>query len=76
MRPPVSPTIAGSGPEGSAEEVTVTLSSPTSLLCEVQSYPAALLSWLKDGRPVESGRRVRILPGSRVEVILEGPTVR
>lgn len=60
---PVSPTIAGSGPEGSAEEVTVTLSSPTSLLCEVQSYPPALITWLKDGTPFESSRNVRVLPG-------------
>lgn len=60
---PVSPTIAASGPEGSAEEVTVTLSSPTSLLCEVQSYPPALITWLKDGTPFESGRNVRVLPG-------------
>lgn len=61
----VSPTIAGSGPDGSAEEVTVTLSSPTSLLCEVQSYPSALITWLKDGTPFESSRNVRVLPGLR-----------
>lgn len=60
----VSPTIAGSGPDGSAEEVTVTVSSPTSLLCEVQSYPPALITWLKDGNPFESGRNIRVLPGS------------
>uniref|UniRef100_A0A8C1GCV3 Hemicentin-1 n=1 Tax=Cyprinus carpio TaxID=7962 RepID=A0A8C1GCV3_CYPCA len=40
----VSPTIAGSGPEGSAEEVTVTLNSPTSLVCEAQSYPPAIIT--------------------------------
>lgn len=62
---PVSPTIAGSGPDGSAEEVTVTLSSPTSLLCEVQSYPSALITWLKDGTPFESSRNIRVLPGLR-----------
>lgn len=61
----VSPTIAGSGPDGSAEEVTVTLSSPTSLVCEVQSYPPALITWLKDGTPFESSRNVRVLPGLR-----------
>ncbi|XP_038571296.1 hemicentin-1 isoform X1 [Micropterus salmoides] len=66
----VSPTIAGSGPDGSAEEVTVTLSSPTSLLCEVQSYPAALITWLKDGTPFESSRNVRVLPGGRTLQIL------
>ncbi|XP_068599564.1 hemicentin-1 [Brachionichthys hirsutus] len=61
----VSPTIAGSGPDGSAEEVTVTLSSPTSLLCEVQSYPPALITWLKDGTIFESNRNVRVLSGGR-----------
>lgn len=59
----VSPTIAGSGPDGSTEEVTVTLSSPTSLLCEAQSYPPALITWLRDGRLFESSNNVRILPG-------------
>ncbi|KAM4629779.1 hemicentin-1 [Polymixia lowei] len=66
----VSPTIVGSGPEGSAEEVTVTLSSPTSLVCEVQSYPPALITWLKDGTPFESSRNVRVLPGGRTLQIL------
>uniref|UniRef100_A0A671W9G0 Hemicentin 1 n=1 Tax=Sparus aurata TaxID=8175 RepID=A0A671W9G0_SPAAU len=66
----VSPSIAGSGPDGSAEEVTVTLSSPTSLVCEVQSYPPALITWLKDGTPFESSRNVRVLPGGRTLQIL------
>nr|XP_061831771.1 hemicentin-1-like isoform X1 [Nerophis lumbriciformis] len=66
----VSPTIAGSGPDGSAEEVTVTLSSPTSLVCEVQSYPPALITWLKDGTAFESSRSVRVLPGGRTLQIL------
>uniref|UniRef100_A0A3Q4HTJ7 Hemicentin 1 n=1 Tax=Neolamprologus brichardi TaxID=32507 RepID=A0A3Q4HTJ7_NEOBR len=66
----VSPTIAGSGPDISAEEVTVTLSSPTSLVCEVQSYPPALIVWLKDGTPFESSRNVRVLPGGRTLQIL------
>ncbi|KAJ0065491.1 hypothetical protein NL108_012446 [Boleophthalmus pectinirostris] len=66
----VVPTIAQSGPEGSAEEVTVTLSSPTSLVCEVQSYPPALITWLKDGSPFESTRSVRVLPGGRTLQIL------
>ncbi|XP_031431207.1 LOW QUALITY PROTEIN: hemicentin-1 [Clupea harengus] len=66
----VSPTIVGSGPEGSAEEVTVTLSSPTSLVCEAQSYPPAIITWLKDGAPFQSGRNVRVLPGGRTLQIL------
>ncbi|XP_039667627.1 hemicentin-1 [Perca fluviatilis] len=66
----VSPTIAGSGPDGYSEEVTVTLSSPTSLVCEVQSYPPALITWLKDGTPFDSSRNVRVLPGGRTLQIL------
>ncbi|KAL4635075.1 hemicentin-1 [Arapaima gigas] len=66
----VSPTIPGSGPEGSAEEVTVTLNSPTSLVCEAQSYPPAIITWLKDGTPFESSRNVRVLPGGRTLQIL------
>ncbi|XP_031715320.1 hemicentin-1 isoform X1 [Anarrhichthys ocellatus] len=66
----VSPTIAGSGPDGSAEEVTVTLSNPTSLVCEVQSYPPALITWLKNGTPFESSRHIRVLPGGRTLQII------
>ncbi|XP_036375886.1 hemicentin-1 [Megalops cyprinoides] len=66
----VSPTIAGSDPDGSAEEVTVTLNSPTSLVCEAQSYPPAIITWLKDGTPFESSRNVRVLPGGRTLQIL------
>uniref|UniRef100_A0A3B5LKZ5 Hemicentin 1 n=1 Tax=Xiphophorus couchianus TaxID=32473 RepID=A0A3B5LKZ5_9TELE len=65
----LSPTIAGSGPDISAEEVTVTLSSPTSLVCEVQSYPPALIMWLKDGNPFELTRSVRILPGRTLQIL-------
>lgn len=65
---PVSPTIAGLGPDNSAEEVTVTLSSPTSLVCEVQSYPPALITWLKDGTPFVSSRNIRVLPGLKSHV--------
>ncbi|XP_061680955.1 hemicentin-1 isoform X2 [Syngnathoides biaculeatus] len=67
----VSPTIAGSGPDGLAEEVTVTLSSPTSLVCEVQSYPPALVTWLKDGITFESSHNARVLPGGRTLQILK-----
>lgn len=45
----------------------MTLSSPTSLVCEVQSYPPALITWLKDGVQFESTRNVRVLPGLRHE---------
>ncbi|MBN3302329.1 HMCN1 protein, partial [Amia calva] len=66
----VSPTISGADVEGTAEDVTVTLNSPTSLVCEVQSYPPANIAWLKDGSPFESRRNVRVLPGGRTLQIL------
>ncbi|XP_067391212.1 hemicentin-1 isoform X2 [Emydura macquarii macquarii] len=66
----VSPTIAGTDSHGSAEDVTVILNSPTSLACEAYSYPAATITWLKDGAPLESNRNIRILPGGRTLQIL------
>ncbi|MBN3312119.1 HMCN1 protein, partial [Atractosteus spatula] len=66
----VSPTIVGVDEEGTADDVTVTLNSPTSLVCEVQSYPPATITWLKDGIPFESSSTVRVLPGGRTLQIL------
>ncbi|XP_078498867.1 hemicentin-1 [Lissotriton helveticus] len=66
----VSPTINGVDNNGTPEEVTVILNSPTSLVCEAYSYPPATITWLKDGAPFESNRNVRILPGGRTLQIL------
>ncbi|NXL89730.1 HMCN1 protein, partial [Alectura lathami] len=66
----VSPTIVGADSRGDAEEVTVILNSPTSLVCEAYSYPPAMIAWLKDGSPLESNRNIRILPGGRTLQIL------
>ncbi|XP_034035488.1 hemicentin-1 [Thalassophryne amazonica] len=66
----VSPTIVGLTSDGSAEEVTVTLSNPTSLVCEVQSFPPAIITWYKDGTVFESRRNIRVLPGGRSLQIL------
>ncbi|OXB72513.1 UNVERIFIED_CONTAM: hypothetical protein H355_016382 [Colinus virginianus] len=66
----VSPTIVGKDSHGSAEEVTVILSNPTSLVCEVYSYPPATITWLKGGNLLESNRNIRILPGGRTLQIL------
>uniref|UniRef100_A0A8C9DLV3 Hemicentin-1 n=1 Tax=Prolemur simus TaxID=1328070 RepID=A0A8C9DLV3_PROSS len=66
----VSPTIAGVGSDGSHEEVTVILNSPTSLVCEAYSYPPATITWFKDGAPLESNQNIRILPGGRTLQIL------
>ncbi|XP_011902754.1 PREDICTED: hemicentin-1 isoform X2 [Cercocebus atys] len=66
----VSPIIAGVGSDGSPEDVTVILNSPTSLVCEAYSYPPATITWFKDGTPLESNRNIRILPGGRTLQIL------
>ncbi|XP_075792870.1 hemicentin-1 isoform X2 [Pelodiscus sinensis] len=66
----VSPTIVGTDSHGNAEDVTVILNSPTSLTCEAYSYPAATITWLKDGAPLESNRNIRILPGGQTLQIL------
>ncbi|XP_039591708.1 hemicentin-1 isoform X2 [Polypterus senegalus] len=66
----VSPTINGMDQQETPEEVTVTLNSPTSLVCEAQSYPPATIMWLKDGVPFESNKNIRILPGGRTLQIL------
>lgn len=59
----VSPTIAGVDSDGSPEDVTVVLHSPTSLVCEAYSHPPATITWSKGGVPLESNQHVRILPG-------------
>ncbi|NXH90756.1 HMCN1 protein, partial [Edolisoma coerulescens] len=66
----VAPSIVGADSQGNAEDVTVILNSPTSLVCEVYSYPPATITWLKDGNPLESTRNIRILPGGRTLQIL------
>ncbi|NXJ63832.1 HMCN1 protein, partial [Rostratula benghalensis] len=66
----VSPTIVSADGHGNAEDVTVVLNSPMSLVCEAYSYPPATITWLKDGNPLESNRNIRILPGGRTLQIL------
>ncbi|XP_019355735.1 hemicentin-1 isoform X2 [Alligator mississippiensis] len=66
----VSPAIAGADSNGNAEDVTVILNNPTSLVCEAYSYPPATITWLKDGVPLESNRSIRILPGGQTLQIL------
>ncbi|XP_055275068.1 hemicentin-1 isoform X3 [Moschus berezovskii] len=66
----VSPVIAGVDGNGSPEDVTVILNSPTSLVCEAYSYPPATITWFKNGTPLESNRNIRILPGGRTLQIL------
>ncbi|XP_067893515.1 hemicentin-1 isoform X1 [Heterodontus francisci] len=66
----VSPKIPGVDIQGTPEDVTVILNSPTSLVCEAQSYPPATITWLKDGAPFDSNKNVQIHPGGRTLQIL------
>ncbi|NXX50442.1 HMCN1 protein, partial [Tricholaema leucomelas] len=66
----VSPTIVGADDHGNSEDISVILNSPTSLVCEAYSYPPATITWLKDGKLLESSRNIRILPGGRTLQIL------
>ncbi|NXT68617.1 HMCN1 protein, partial [Chaetops frenatus] len=66
----VAPSIVGTDSQGNAEDVTVILNSPTSLVCEAYSYPPATITWLKDGNPLESSGNIHILPGGRTLQIL------
>ena len=62
----VSPIIAGVDGDGSPEDITVILNSPTSLVCEAYSYPPATITWFKNGTPLESNQNIRILPGNQL----------
>ncbi|XP_072429742.1 hemicentin-1 isoform X3 [Chiloscyllium punctatum] len=66
----VSPKIPGVDAQGTPEDIIVVLNSPTSLVCEAQSYPPAIITWLKDGSPFDSNKNVQILPGGRTLQIL------
>ncbi|XP_039213555.1 hemicentin-1 isoform X2 [Crotalus tigris] len=66
----VSPSIVGADNNGGAEEATVILNNPTSLVCEAYSYPPATITWLKDGAPIDSNENIRVLPGGRTLQIL------
>ncbi|XP_055962583.1 hemicentin-1 [Sorex fumeus] len=60
----VRPTIAHS--DGRPAEVTVTRGESVSLECEVQGTPAPAVTWMRDGRPLVTGRAVDILEDGRV----------
>ncbi|XP_071310090.1 hemicentin-2 isoform X1 [Agelaius tricolor] len=55
-----SPTSAQ---DDSAEEVTVIINNPISLLCEALPYPSPNITWLKDQVPLKASRNVLLLPG-------------
>ncbi|XP_009575209.1 PREDICTED: hemicentin-1-like, partial [Fulmarus glacialis] len=55
----IRPTILNSGSHPS--EVVVTQGNEISLECKVQGIPEPAITWMKDGRPLVSGRDVVIL---------------
>lgn len=57
-----SPTSARD--DAAAEEVTVIINNPISLLCEALPYPSPNITWLKDEVPLKASRNVLLLPGT------------
>ncbi|XP_059503813.1 hemicentin-1 isoform X2 [Stegostoma tigrinum] len=57
----VPPIVMGTNPEN----MTVVINNFISLMCEATAFPPPSLSWLKDGKPLQSNTNVIILPGSR-----------
>ncbi|XP_009950773.1 PREDICTED: LOW QUALITY PROTEIN: hemicentin-2, partial [Leptosomus discolor] len=57
------PTFAGDAHDAEAEEVTVIINNPISLLCEALAYPSPNITWLKDEVPLKASRNIHLLPG-------------
>ncbi|KAM8995979.1 hemicentin-2 isoform 2-T2 [Ara ararauna] len=58
-----SPTFAGDAHSAAAEEVTVIINNPISLVCEALEYPSPNITWLKDEVPIKPSRNILLLPG-------------
>ncbi|XP_063265782.1 hemicentin-2 isoform X3 [Prinia subflava] len=56
-----SPTFARD--DAAAEEVTVIINNPISLLCEALPYPSPNITWLKDEVPLKASGNILLLPG-------------
>ncbi|XP_060132638.1 hemicentin-1 isoform X1 [Zootoca vivipara] len=59
----VRPTILGS--ESQQSDVTVTRGNDISLECKAEGIPVPAVTWMKDGRPLVSGRGMEILNEGR-----------
>ncbi|KAM6047554.1 LOW QUALITY PROTEIN: hemicentin-2 [Theristicus caerulescens] len=57
-----APRIMGANPES----IDGIINGSVSLVCDVQSHPAAEIAWYKDGRVLQLGGEVTLAPGSRV----------
>ncbi|KAM6110387.1 LOW QUALITY PROTEIN: hemicentin-2 [Pterocles gutturalis] len=58
-----SPTFAGDAHDAAAEEVTVIVNNPISLICEALAYLSPNVTWLKDEVPLKASGNVHLLPG-------------
>ncbi|KAM6117600.1 hemicentin-2 [Phoenicopterus ruber ruber] len=65
-----SPTFAGDAHDAAAEEVTVIINNPISLVCEALAYPSPNITWLKDEVPLKASRNIHLLPGGHELQIL------
>lgn len=59
-----SPTSAGDAHDVTAEEVTVIINNPISLVCEALTYPSPNITWLKDEVPLKASGNILLLPGT------------
>ncbi|XP_075295707.1 hemicentin-2 [Opisthocomus hoazin] len=59
------PTFAGDAQDAAAEEVTVIVNDPLSLVCEALAYPSPNITWLKDEVPLKASGNVQLLPGGQ-----------
>ncbi|XP_071430396.1 hemicentin-2 [Pithys albifrons albifrons] len=60
-----TPTFAGDAHDTAAEEVTVIINNPISLVCEAPPYPSPNITWLKDKVPLEASTNILLLPGGQ-----------
>ncbi|XP_074779784.1 hemicentin-2 [Athene noctua] len=65
-----SPAFAGDVQDAAAEEVTVIINNPISLVCEALSYSSPNITWLKDEVPLKASRNLLLLPGGHELQIL------
>lgn len=47
---------------------TIDLGKSTELLCTISGFPRATISWLKDGQPLRTGSRVRLLNKDHIKI--------
>ncbi|XP_012876738.1 PREDICTED: hemicentin-2 [Dipodomys ordii] len=64
LRVLVAPSIRGVTEDSPEEEVTVTVNSPLSLICEALAFPSPSITWMKDGAPFEASSNIHLLPGT------------